>query len=176
MKTPIDTPFDTSAMLATLASKLQEHLAQRQLAPEDITLIGIHTGGAWIAEALHAKIQPRQPLGLLDISFYRDDFTQKGLNPRVQASDLPSSLENHHIVLVDDVIMSGRTIRAALNELFDYGRPASVILACLVSLPGRELPIQPDVIGETLDLSPQERVKLSGPDPLQLELRHMEHP
>ena len=135
--------------------------------PKDV---GVRLGGAWIADALHKKLQLTQPLGLLDITFYRDDFTRKGLHPSVKPSQLPFVTEDQHIILVDDVVMSGRTIRAAMNELFDYGRPASVILAALVTLPGRELPIQPDIAGKAMDLSPRQRVKLAGPNPLSLEL------
>jgi pyrimidine operon attenuation protein/uracil phosphoribosyltransferase len=108
---------------------------------------------------------------VLDISFYRDDFTQVGINPRVQPSQLPCATEGRDILLVDDVIMSGRTIRAALNELFDYGRPASVSLITLLDLQRRELPIQPDVVGGTLALGPDQQVKLNGPDPLTLTIR-----
>ncbi|PIE40939.1 MAG: bifunctional pyr operon transcriptional regulator/uracil phosphoribosyltransferase [Gammaproteobacteria bacterium] len=133
-------------------------------------MVGIHTGGAWIAKALHEKLNIEQPLGLLDITFYRDDFTQKGLHPSVKTSELPFAIEGQHIILVDDAIMSGRTIRAAMNELFDYGRPASVMLSTLVTVPGRELPIQADIIGKAVDLSPRQRVKLSGPEPLALEI------
>jgi pyrimidine operon attenuation protein/uracil phosphoribosyltransferase len=109
------------------------------------------------------------PLGTLDVSFYRDDFTQNGLHPQVRPSALPFEIEGQHLVLIDDVLMSGRTIRAALNELFDYGRPASVTLVCLLDLNARELPIRPDVVGATLSLVPGERVKLHGPTPLALE-------
>ena len=108
-------------------------------------------------------------LGILDVSFYRDDFTRSGLHPQVRPSELPFEIDGQHLVLVDDVLMSGRTIRAALNELFDYGRPASVTLVCLLDLNARELPIRPDVVGQTLSLAPNERVKLRGPAPLVLE-------
>jgi pyrimidine operon attenuation protein/uracil phosphoribosyltransferase len=110
-------------------------------------------------------------LGILDVSFYRDDFTQNGLHPQVQPSELPFEIEGQHLVLIDDVLMSGRTIRAALNELFDYGRPASVTLVSLLDLDARELPIRPDVVGATLSLTADQRVKLTGPTPLTLELQ-----
>lgn len=133
-------------------------------------MVGIHTGGAWLAQRLHAALGLPEPLGLLDISFYRDDFEGKGLHPRVKPSMLPFSPDDRHVILVDDVVMSGRTIRAALNVLFDYGRPASVLLAALVDLPRRELPIQPDFAGIRMDLRPGQRVKLLGPAPLSLTL------
>ena len=88
-------------------------------------------------------------------------------------SALPFEIEGQHLVLIDDVLMSGRTIRAAMNELFDYGRPASVTLVCLLDLDAGELPISPDVVGATLSLAPQQRVKLSGPTPLELELQDL---
>ncbi len=87
----------------------------------------------------------------------------------MQPSELPFEIEGQHLVLIDDVLMSGRTIRAALNELFDYGRPASVTLVCLLGLNARELPIRPDVVGATLSLAPEQRIKLIGPEPLALE-------
>ncbi len=109
--------------------------------------MGIYTGGVWIAQRLHQLLRLECPLGTLDISFYRDDFTRVGMNPQVKPSLLPVSIEDRHVILVDDILNTGRTIRAALNELFDYGRPASILLAVLVDRGGRELPIQADVVG-----------------------------
>ncbi|HET9122697.1 MAG TPA: bifunctional pyr operon transcriptional regulator/uracil phosphoribosyltransferase PyrR, partial [Acidiferrobacteraceae bacterium] len=102
----------------------------------------------------------QEEMGSLDISFYRDDFTQVGMHPEVKASHLPVPLDGRHVILVDDVLHTGRTIRAALNELFDYGRPASVILAVLVDRDGRELPIQADVRGRHISLPPGQHIKL----------------
>jgi pyrimidine operon attenuation protein/uracil phosphoribosyltransferase len=135
-------------------------------------MVGIHTGGAWLAEHLYKELSIDSPLGSLDISFHRDDFDQSGLNPKVQPSNLPCSTEGRHIFLVDDVIMTGRTIRAAMNELFDYGRPASITLIALLDLQQRELPIQADIVGGTLSISPDQTVKLTGPAPLALEIRN----
>lgn len=123
--------------------------------------IGIHSGGAWVAEHLHRMLENPNPLGSLDISFYRDDFTQIGLNPQVKSSDLPVSIEDRDIILIDDVLHTGRTIRAAMNELFDYGRPKSIRLAVLLDREGRQLPIQADVCGMNIHLAPQQQVKLS---------------
>lgn len=134
-------------------------------------IVGIHTGGVWIAEQLHRKMAIREPLGSLDIAFYRDDFTRVGMNPVVRPSELPFSIDDRHIILVDDVLYTGRTIRAALNELFDYGRPASIMLAVLIDRGGRELPIQANVVGFHVDLKPEEQIKLSGPEPLTLEIQ-----
>ncbi len=133
---------------------------------QDFCLVGIHTGGAWIAEALHQRLGKRPPIGFMDISFYRDDFTRRGLNPKVQPSELPFSVDDRHLVLVDDVLMSGRTIRAAMNALFDYGRPASITLVVMFDVGGRELPIRADICAETLALDPHQRVELRGPSPI----------
>jgi pyrimidine operon attenuation protein/uracil phosphoribosyltransferase len=156
-------------LLPAMASALTQHLNQRQIA--EPRFIGIRTGGVWVAQALLAALGRNDALGVLDVSFYRDDFTQNGLHPQVQPSELPFEIEGQHLVLIDDVLMSGRTIRAALNELFDYGRPASVTLVSLLDLGARELPIRPDVVGASLSLAANERVKLSGPTPLTLELQ-----
>ena len=132
--------------------------------------IGIHTGGAWLAEHLHKALAIQSELGKLDISFYRDDFEQKGLHPEVKPSELSLSVEDANIILIDDVLMTGRTIRAAFNEIFDYGRPASVTLVTLIELTPRQLPIRADICGQKLSLPPSQRVNLSGPEPLKLEI------
>lgn len=131
-------------------------------------LIGIHTGGVWIAERLQERLCLPDPPGQLNIAFYRDDFSRIGLHPRVQPSNLAFDVDDRHIILVDDILYTGRTIRAALNEIFDFGRPASVLLAVLVDRSGRELPIQADVVGAHLSLLATQHVKLCGPDPLEL--------
>lgn len=136
-------------------------------------MVGIHTGGVWIANLLHAKLGIIEPLASLDISFYRDDFTRIGMNPVVQPSQLPFSIDDRHIIIVDDVLHTGRTIRAAMNELFDYGRPASITLATLIERGGRELPIEAAVVGRHIKLDPHEHIKLTGPEPLALEIQAM---
>ena len=156
-------------LLPQMAAALTGHLNSRQIS--EPRFIGIRTGGVWVAQALLETLGRDDALGILDVSFYRDDFTQNGLHPQVQPSELPFEIEGQHRVLIDDVLMSGRTIRAALNELFDYGRPASVTLVSLLDLNARELPIRPDVVGATLSLEGDQRVKLSGPTPLTLELQ-----
>jgi pyrimidine operon attenuation protein / uracil phosphoribosyltransferase len=133
-------------------------------------MIGIHTGGVWVAQRLHRLLGLTEPLGTLDIAFYRDDFTRIGLNPLVRPSQLPIAVSARHIVLVDDILHTGRTIRAALNELFDYGRPASVLLAVLAVRDGRELPIEADVVGLRPELELGQHLKLEGPKPLRLVL------
>ncbi|MDK2779440.1 MAG: bifunctional pyr operon transcriptional regulator/uracil phosphoribosyltransferase PyrR [Pseudomonadota bacterium] len=151
-----------------LGDRLEAYLAHNNL--EQPLLVGIRTGGVWVADRLQEKLQSADGVSSLDISFYRDDFTRHGLHPQVTGSELPDSIEDRHIVLIDDVIMSGRTIRAAMNELFDYGRPASITLVSLLDIGRRELPIQPDLCGARLELEDGQLVKLSGPQPLQLTL------
>jgi pyrimidine operon attenuation protein/uracil phosphoribosyltransferase len=138
--------------------------------PDDVVLVGIHTGGYWIAEQLYQRLQLNNPLGSLSISFYRDDFTHVGLHPEVQPSEIVVDVEGKHIVLVDDVLYTGRTVKAALNELFDYGRPASVIFCALIDRQEHELPICADVCGVTIKLQQGQQIKLSGPSPLSLTL------
>lgn len=143
----------------------------RPMLKRDPLMVGIHTGGVWVAERLHRLLEFKEPLGTLDISFYRDDFTRIGMNPQVRTSHLPVNVEDRHLILVDDVLHTGRTIRAALNEIFDYGRPASVMLACLIERGGRELPIEPQVVGEHVKLGKNQHVKLLGPDKLELRIQ-----
>lgn len=133
-------------------------------------MIGIHTGGVWLAQKLHHLVRLETALGTLDITFYRDDFSTIGLHPQVNPSNLPEDIEGRDIILVDDVLQTGRTIRAALNEVFSYGRPNSVVLAVLVDRGLRELPIQADVCGLKIDLDAQRQIKLSGPDTLKLTI------
>ena len=156
---------DINATIAYMADELRPRLAQHPL------MIGIHTGGAWIAQRLHALLGLTDPLGTLDISFYRDDFSRLGMNPQVKTSNLPVNVENRHVILVDDVLHTGRTIRAALNEIFDYGRPASVTLAVLIQRDGRELPVEAQVVGHHLKLKKNQHIKLLGPEPLKLEIQ-----
>ncbi len=141
---------------------------------KDPLVIGIHTGGIWVAELLSRLSGIKSPAGQLNIAFYRDDFSRIGIHPTVAPSNLPIDVEDRHIILVDDVLFTGRTIRAAMNEIFDYGRPASISLAVLVDRNGRELPIQAQVIGKTLTLKTNEHVKLLGPEPLALEINTTE--
>ncbi|MEE9447562.1 MAG: bifunctional pyr operon transcriptional regulator/uracil phosphoribosyltransferase PyrR [Arenicellales bacterium] len=148
------------ADIIELIDSMAQSLGERQ-ATQDSLIVGIHSGGAWIADQLHQKLNNQHALGMLDISFYRDDFTQIGLNPQVKASDLPESIEGRHLILVDDVLHTGRTIRAAMNELFDYGRPKSITLAVLLERTGRQLPIQADICGQHITLSEKQQVKLS---------------
>lgn len=156
-----------------LIKNLQNGLAHKIVnkPAEDVVMVGIHTGGLWIAEVLHKNMGIQTTLGSLDISFYRDDFTKIGLHPEVKPSHLPLDLNDKHILLVDDVLYTGRTVRAALNELFDYGRPASVTLAVLVDRGERELPICAEVYGTHMNLEAEQQIKLCGPEPLTLTIK-----
>jgi pyrimidine operon attenuation protein/uracil phosphoribosyltransferase len=149
---------DANTLIERLADAIRPALAP------DTLIVGIHTGGVWVAERLHALLACPQPLGMLDISFYRDDFSRVGLHPQVKPSSLPFDLEGRAILLVDDVMYTGRTVRAAMNELFDYGRPASIRLAVLVDRGGHELPIRPDFAGLVLDVPAHQNIHLSRLD------------
>ncbi len=150
--------FDT--MATDIASRLGDNLEQTRV-------VGIRSGGVTVANALHERLQCSAPVGELNINFYRDDFSRTGMNPSVGPSSLPSSIDGQTVLLVDDVLFSGRTIRAALNEIFDFGRPSAVLLATLVTRNGRELPIQADVTGHHIELPHNQQIKLTS-DPLEL--------
>ena len=158
---------DIDALIEQLADALRARLADD--GRDSPLMVGVHTGGVWVARRLHALLGIEEPLGTLNINFYRDDFTRIGMHPMVTPSEL-FAVDDRHVVLIDDVLHTGRTIRAALNEIFDWGRPASVTLGVLVERSGREIPVQADAIGQSLDLAAHEYVKLRGPDPLSLEL------
>jgi len=162
------TQHNVDFLLVQMTESLRKLISDKNI--EKPLFVGIRSGGIWIAQKLHQSLAIAEPMGTLDISFYRDDFTRVGLDPKVQPSNLPNSTQDRHIILVDDVIQSGRTIRAALNELFDYGRPASVSLVALIDLGSRELPISADIVGSSLSLAPNQHIKLIGPEPLSLEI------
>ena len=165
---------NVDALLAAMAERLRARFAQAGI--DDPLLVGVQTGGVWLAQRLHALAGVRAPIGTLDISFHRDDFASAGMNPVVRPSHLPWPIEGRDLVLVDDVLYTGRTVRAAINELFDWGRPRTIALAVLVSRDGRELPVQADVVGAEIALERGQSVKLRGPDPLRLEIERSETP
>ena len=119
----------------------------------DAKLVGVYSGGAWLADRLVAELDGEHEVGYIDVSFYRDDLSTSGLKSNVRSTQIPFSVQGAHIVIVDDVLFTGRSIRAAVNTLFDYGRPASVQLAVLVDRGGRELPIAADFVGAPLIVS-----------------------
>src|SRR6266513_5150168 len=127
----------------------------------DAKLIGIHSGGAWLAARLAEMLPGEHPLGSIDVSFYRDDYAQKGLRAKLAATTLPFEVAGSSIVLVDDVLYTGRSVRAAINELFDYGRPDSIELAVLIDRGGRELPIEAKYVGARLAVARDLSIVLS---------------
>lgn len=146
---------DAEQLLASLTDRM------RPAVGPNTGLVGIYTGGVWLAERLHQALGIKLPLGTLDVSFYRDDFNKKGLRRNVKSSDIPFDMDGCDVVIVDDVLFTGRTIRAAMNELFDYGRPASIRLAALVDRGGRELPIAAEFTGTTVTVPPGESIELT---------------
>ena len=160
---------DIEQLLTQMSASIESHI--KTSGYDHPLMIGIKSGGAWIAKRLHELLKLDDPLGELNIAFYRDDFSTLGMHPEVSPSQLPVDIDNRHIILVDDVLYTGRTIRAAMNEIFDYGRPASITLVVLVERCGRELPIQADIVGKTIELNAGEHVKLSGPEPLALVIK-----
>jgi pyrimidine operon attenuation protein/uracil phosphoribosyltransferase len=146
---------DAEQLVQTLAEQIRPHLSP------DIALVGIHTGGVWVAERLQSLLGGDIPLGTLDISFYRDDYSKIGLHPEVKPSDIPFDVEGRDIILVDDVLYTGRTVRGALNELFDYGRPARIRLAVLLDRGGRELPVEAEFKGAIMSLQPDQNAQVT---------------
>ncbi|MDX8396141.1 MAG: bifunctional pyr operon transcriptional regulator/uracil phosphoribosyltransferase PyrR [Mariprofundaceae bacterium] len=144
---------------------------------DEVHIIGIHRGGAEVADALEHRLKKTDAIihrGNLDISFYRDDFDTIGPNPEVRTSDLPFDVTDKHIWLVDDVLYTGRTIRAALGEIFDYGRPASIRLAVLVDRGSRQLPVAADLMGLTYEADDDHSVKLiTDPAGWRIELKQV---
>lgn len=159
--TPDPTLADTVALpnaedvLQTLAAEMAGAISH------DACLVGIYSGGAWLAERLVRLLPGEHPLGYIDVSFHRDDFAHKGLKPEVKRTDLPFEIDGATIILVDDVLYTGRSVRAAVNELFDFGRPARVELAVLVDRGGRELPIEAAYVGARLSVARETSIVLS---------------
>lgn len=151
---------DAEALYRTLLESLRGQLATVNEAAVP-AFIGVHSGGAWIAERLHRDLKLTSPLGFLSSAFHRDDYGERGLPTTIKATSINFTVEDRHILLVDDILYTGRTIRAALNEIFDYGRPARVELAVLLDRGGRELPMQADYVGAVMPLKPDENFVLS---------------
>lgn len=151
---------DAEQLLQTLATKL------KPLLKPNTALVGIHSGGVWLMQRLLILLEDTIQLhhiehGTLDVSFYRDDYAKRGLKAENQPSQIPFDVENKHIILIDDVFYTGRTTRAAMNELFDYGRPASISLIALVNRGGRELPIAPQIVAAELTLNATQHLQLT---------------
>jgi len=150
----MDRQPDAEALCAQLADQLRPALKPTS------AMIGIHTGGAWVAERLHAALALKEPLGLMDIAFYRDDYAKQGLHHDPKRTRIPFEIEGRDLLLVDDILYTGRTVRAAMNELFDYGRPASISLVVLADRGGRQLPICAQYCGMKVDVPEGARLRL----------------
>jgi pyrimidine operon attenuation protein/uracil phosphoribosyltransferase len=160
---------DAEALLARLVGEIRPRLTPSS------AMIGLHTGGAWLAERLHAMLGLKEPLGLLDIAFYRDDYAKQGLKHDPKRSRIPFDIEGRDLLLVDDVLYTGRTVRAAMNELFDYGRPRSIALVVLADRGGRQLPICAQHCGAKVEVPDGMRLRLrrAADGRLKLELEHV---
>lgn len=123
-------------------------------------IVGIHTGGAWVAERLAKKLSLRD-CGALAVTLHRDDYATRGLHASKKTTDIGFAIEGRDVLLVDDVLQSGRTVRAAMNELFDFGRPQKIALAVLIDRGGRELPVAADYVAMTMPLDSQQKLELT---------------
>jgi pyrimidine operon attenuation protein/uracil phosphoribosyltransferase len=151
---------DAEALYGELARGVKQLLAS---SPEPVLLAGITSGGAWLAERLQRDLGLPGAAGVISSSMHRDDFAQRGLASSAQTV-LPFDVNGAHVLLIDDVLYTGRTLRAVINELFDYGRPASVRLAVLVDRGGRELPIEPNLCAARVDVPAKRSLELARDD------------
>jgi pyrimidine operon attenuation protein/uracil phosphoribosyltransferase len=162
---------DPEALLANITEEVKA-----QLQPNS-ALVGIHSGGVWLMQRILKSIKQDLPFGTLDAALYRDDYSQRGLKAEPKPSNISFDVTDKHIILIDDIFYTGRTTRAAMNELFDYGRPASIQLAVLINRGGAELPIVPNIIGADILLKPSQNLQLSqdttGKLHLTLEANHV---
>ncbi|MBN2366408.1 MAG: bifunctional pyr operon transcriptional regulator/uracil phosphoribosyltransferase PyrR [Calditrichaeota bacterium] len=147
-----------------IVTRLAHEIVERNRGVDNLVIVGIHTRGASLAERISNKIQEIEsreiPTGYLDITLYRDDFRTRLKQPAVEVTNIPFKIDDMNIVLVDDVLYTGRTIRSALDALMDFGRPARIYLAVLVDRGHRELPIRPDFVGKNIPTSIGEEVRV----------------
>ena len=155
---------DAEAALDALAERMAGAVKH------DAAFVGIYSGGAWIAQRLAKALPGEHPVGFIDVSFYRDDYKRSGLKANTRRTELPFDVEWATIVLVDDVLYTGRSVRAAINELFDFGRPGAIELAVLIDRGGRELPIEPTYTGARLAVARNLSIVLSRDDDGRLAL------
>jgi pyrimidine operon attenuation protein/uracil phosphoribosyltransferase len=148
--------FDAEALYRKLLEQVRSSLAE----VANPAIVGIYSGGAWLAERLAQDLELTARLGFIDVSFYRDDYAKKGLHPEVKPTQIGFNVDGATIVLVDDVLYTGRTTRAAINVLFDYGRPERIMLAALADRGGRELPVAADFAGAHVKLEPGQSLSL----------------
>jgi len=158
VNTPHTLRLDAEALYANLLTGV------RRLVMPDTVLVGVWSGGAWLAERLNQDLGLSTPHGVISSSLHRDDFGSRGMVSSKDATHLPFEVDGQRILLIDDVLYTGRTTRAVINELFDFGRPASVTLAVLVDRGGRELPIEPAYSAARITLPAEERVSLDRAD------------
>jgi pyrimidine operon attenuation protein/uracil phosphoribosyltransferase len=158
--------LDAEALYLQLLAQIKNQTADIQ----KLAIVGIYSGGAWLAERLVTDLAMDNPAGFIDVSFYRDDYAKKGLHPDVKPTKIPFDVDGATIILVDDVLYTGRTTRAAINELFDYGRPAKIMLAALVDRGGRELPIAADFVAYAANFDTTSSVHLQRADDGKLSL------
>ena len=145
---------EAEQLCAQLVSELKARIGPQT------AMIGLYTGGAWLAERLHAMLRLPEPLGLMDIAFYRDDYHARGLHHDPKRTKIPFDINGRDLLLVDDVLYTGRTVRAAMNELFDYGRPANISLVVLADRGGRQLPICAQHYGARVEVPSGMRLRL----------------
>jgi pyrimidine operon attenuation protein/uracil phosphoribosyltransferase len=161
--------------VAELCAQLSQAVASRYSQASPV-IVGIHRGGFAVAEWLHEQLGAEEPVGALDISWHRDDLKASSISPHVKPTRLPVDIDGREVLLVDEILFTGRTIRAAMNELFDYGRPSAVRLAVLGQRSGKELPIAADFVGAEFELAGAQRIKLNAEtadvNTWNLELQH----
>ncbi len=164
MKAQIKSKIMDDQDLGRTIARLTHEILEKNKGHENIVVIGMRTRGVYLAERIAKKLKEDEnkevPLGILDITLYRDDFRTALKQPKVQITDIPFSIDNKNVILVDDVLYTGRTVRAALDALMDFGRPASIQLAILVDRGHRELPIKADFIGKNVPTSYGEEIRV----------------
>jgi pyrimidine operon attenuation protein/uracil phosphoribosyltransferase len=158
--------LDAEALYRALEDSVKTGLADAS----DLAIVGIYSGGAWLAQRLAKTLGVEQRLGFIDVSFYRDDYAERGLHAEVRPTQIPFDVNGATILLVDDVLYTGRTTRAAINELFDYGRPARVLLAALLDRGGRQLPVAADFVAQSVTLQDDQQLVLQQADDGRLSL------